>query len=85
MMVPIVHYNLLSNAVALVRKRDGVAVCSKPNCQYDELKFVPFEPKLELGSLLAWQGRQKFSKASAAFIAYLKQYNTPKEEMETME
>lgn len=75
MMIPIVHYNLLSNAVTLVRKKDGAAVCSRPNCQYDELRFVPFEPKLELGSLLAWQGHQKFSKASAAFLDYLKQYN----------
>lgn len=80
MMVPVVHYNLLSNAVALVRQKDGVAVCSKPTGQYEELTFVPFEPKLELGSLLAWQGRQKFSKASEAFLTFLKQDNILKEE-----
>lgn len=27
MMVPIVHYNLLSNAVSLVRQKEGVAIC----------------------------------------------------------
>lgn len=32
-MRPIVHYNLLSNAATLVARREGVAICPKPNCQ----------------------------------------------------
>lgn len=72
MMIPIVHYNLLSNAAPLVAKGEGAAVCSKPNCSFKDLKFIPFEPPLLLGSLLAWKSHQTFSKASAAFIEYLK-------------
>lgn len=74
-MLPIVHYNLLSNAAALVRKQEGVAVCSEPNCKYEDLRFIPFDPKLELGSLLVWKGNQRFSKASTAFIDYIDKYN----------
>lgn len=74
MMIPIVHYNLLSNAATMVRMQEGAAVCPKPGCYYDDLKFIPFEPKLELGSLLAWKDNQKFSKASVAFIEHIKKY-----------
>lgn len=79
MMVPIVHYNLLSNAATLVKSQKGAAVCAKPNCNYDELIFIPFEPELKLGSLIAWKGHQTFSKASTAFIEYMKQYNQSNE------
>lgn len=72
MMLPIVYYNLLSNVAPLVAKGEGVAVCSKPNCRFDDLKFVPFFPSLILGSLIAWKSHQTFSKASSAFIEYLK-------------
>ncbi|MGP0689617.1 LysR family transcriptional regulator [Priestia aryabhattai] len=73
-MEPIVHYNLLSNAATMVRRNAGVAVCSKPNCHYDDLSFVPFSPKLLLGSVLAWKEHQTVSKANNAFINFIKKY-----------
>lgn len=73
-MVPIVHYNLLSNAATMVRRNVGVAVCSKPNCRYDDLNFVPFSPKLEIGSVLAWKEHQTESKTNNAFIQFVKKY-----------
>ena len=72
-MIPIVHYNLLANAATLVRKQEGVAICSKPNCNYEDLKFIPFEPELKLGTLLAWKNNQTFSKAGTAFIRLIKE------------
>lgn len=52
---------------------------SEPNCTYKDLTFIPFEPKLVLGSLLAWQDQQKFSKASEAFLEYIRRYKRTKE------
>lgn len=71
-MTPLATYNLLYNAATLVRKNMGAAVCIRLNCQYDGLCFVPFEPKLELSSVLAWKDRQFFSATSSAFIQFLK-------------
>lgn len=75
MMIPIVHYNLFSNAASLVRRQEGVAICSKPQCEYPGLRFVAFEPTLELGAFLAWKAHQKYSKASTVFIEYLKEHS----------
>lgn len=71
-MIPIVHYNLLSNAAALIADDKSVAVCARPSCAFSGLTFRPFEPELKLGSLLAWKEQQVFSKATAAFIDFLK-------------
>lgn len=72
-MRPIVHYNLLSNAVTLVARKEGVAICPKPNCQYAKVTFIPFEPEFRLGAMLAWKNQQIFAKASEAFIQYLRE------------
>ncbi len=71
-MIPIVHYNLLSNAASLIADDQSVAVCARPSCEFSGLQFRPFEPTLELGSLLAWKEQQAFSKATAAFLDFLK-------------
>ncbi len=71
-MVPLMHYNLLSNAAAFLLEADCVAVCSKPFCKYSGLVFRQFDPPLYLGSLLAWKEQQTFSRATQAFINYLK-------------
>ena len=39
---------------------------------YDDMKFIPFEPKLELTSVLAWKDRQSYSKAINTFISFIK-------------
>ena len=74
MMVPMVHYNLLSNAAAMVRKDENAAVCAKPGYVYDELVFIPFEPRLELGAYIVWKDSQVFSKATTAFIRHVETY-----------
>lgn len=72
-MEPCVNYNLLYNAVIAARERKGAAICVKLDCHYDEMKFLPLEPKLELSSVLAWKDRQTYSKATTAFIRYVKE------------
>jgi DNA-binding transcriptional LysR family regulator len=76
MMMPIVHYNLLTNAIPLARIKAGVVICPRPVSTYEDLKFIPFEPALKLGARLAWVDNQVFSKASGTFIQYLKNYKT---------
>lgn len=73
-MVPVVHYNLLSSALVFVKHKVGVAVCLRMDFNHnDNLCFVPFEPKLELGSVLAWKGQQSYSKAANCFIQFVKE------------
>lgn len=67
-----VNYNLLYNAVIAARERKGAAICVKLDCHYDDMKFLPLEPKLELSSVLAWKDQQSYSKATTAFIKYVK-------------
>lgn len=71
-MTPVATYNLLYNATTLVKQNMGVAVCIRLNCEYDGLCFVPFEPNLELSSVLAWKERQTFSTTATALIQFLK-------------
>lgn len=71
-MVPVAHYNLLANAALLVQAKEGIAVCQRPACQYKNLYFIPFAPKLELGSVIVWKDNQKVSRAVAAFLDHIK-------------
>ena len=70
------NYNVLHNAVIVARERKGAVICLKLDSHYDDMKFLPLEPKLELGSVLAWKDRQTYSKTTKAFIQFLKQYQT---------
>ena len=72
--VSIVKYDFIRiyNAVIAARERKGAAICVKLDCHYDDMKFLPLEPKLELSSVLAWKDQQSYSKATTAFIKYVK-------------
>lgn len=72
-MVPVMHYNLLSNAASLIADAVSVAVCARPSCEFRGLTFRPFDPALMLGSLLAWKEQQGFSRATTAFLTFLKE------------
>ncbi|MDE7311952.1 MAG: substrate-binding domain-containing protein [Eubacterium sp.] len=37
----------LNSVHSLVKAKEGIAVCQRPGCYFDNLRFVPFEPKLE--------------------------------------
>lgn len=66
--------NLLYNMAALARCRLGNAITIELNCSYDGLRFIPFQPALETGTVLVWKKAQVFSPAGNAFINYARHY-----------
>lgn len=71
-MYPIAHYNLITNAAALVRNTENVAVCAKPACKYEGVKFIPFNPTLKLGTFVAWKIASLQSKLQVAFVEFIR-------------
>lgn len=67
-------YNLLNNAAALVEKGIGTALCFQVGNYYDNLCFIPLEPKLETGLVLVWQKNRVLSRAAQMFIDDVKEY-----------
>ena len=65
-------YNLILNASNMVRNGVGAALCFRLDNQYDGLRFVPLEPELETGAVLAWKKNQTFSETSSRFIDFIK-------------
>lgn len=65
-------YNLILNAANMVKNKVGVALCFDLENVYDDLCFIPFSPRLETGSVLAWKKNQVFSPAAAQFIQELR-------------
>ena len=66
--------NLLYNQAALARCHMGCIITLELNCTYDDLRFVPFSPKLESGTVLVWKKTQFFSPAATAFIQFSRNY-----------
>ena len=65
------NYNVLHNAVIVARERKGAVICLELDCHYDDMKFLPLEPNLSAGSILAWKEGQTISKATKAFLKFL--------------
>lgn len=68
-----VNYNVLSNGVVAAEVRQGVVICLKPLAQYEHMHYVPFQPRLQFGSLLAWRSEETQSRALKKFIAFLRE------------
>lgn len=65
------NYNVLHNAVIVARERKGAVICLEQDCHYDEMKFLPFDPPLSVGSILAWKEGQTVSRATKAFLQFI--------------
>lgn len=65
-------YNLILNATFMVKNNVGVALGFHFEHIGDELCFVPLEPELETGAVLAWKKHQAVSFATAQFIQHIK-------------
>ena len=61
-------YNLILNAANMVEKGVGVALCFDLGMFFDQLRFIPLEPRLETGSVLVWKKNQTLSTAQSRFI-----------------
>ena len=67
------NYNVLHNAVIVARERKGAVICLEQDCHYDDMKFLPLEPELSVGSALAWKEGRIVSRAAKAFLQFLQQ------------
>lgn len=66
-------YNLVVNAVAMVKSGVGVALCFDLGANlYEDVCFVPLRPTLETGSVLVWKKNQALGAATAQFIRFLR-------------
>lgn len=70
-----VTYNLLYNVALMVEQGIGAAICLGLNAKYENLKFIPLEPKLTHNTVLAWKKNQILSPTVSTFIKFLKEYN----------
>ncbi len=66
-------YNLLYNAAITCKNIGLPVVCARLDYEYAGLKFIPFEPKLEISTQLKWKEHKIASRVLAAFVAYLKE------------
>lgn len=65
-------YNLLNNAAVMTESIRGAALCMEYDNTYENLVFIPLEPKLETGSVLVWKRSQFVSTLMKRFIEYLR-------------
>ena len=64
-------YNLLYNALIMVREGMGYALCLDKlidNMHNENICFIPLKPKLESGLNIVWKKNQEFSRASKIFL-----------------
>lgn len=66
--------NLPYNEAVLAKENIGVMLSIKLNCTYENLRFIPLQPVLELSTVLGWKKEQVFSAATSAFIDFAVQY-----------
>ena len=65
--------NLLYNEAMLVESGMGAVLCIELNCTYENLRFVPLYPAIELRTALVWKKDAIFSSATTAFIDFASQ------------
>ncbi|UEB80544.1 LysR family transcriptional regulator substrate-binding protein [Clostridium sp. M62/1] len=66
--------NLPYNEAVLVKENIGVMLSINLNCTYENLRFIPLRPALEVSTALAWKKEQIFSSTTSAFIDFASQY-----------
>lgn len=66
--------NLPYNEAVLAKENIGVMLSLNLNCFYENLRFIPLFPTLEVSTALAWKKEQIFSSATSTFIDFADQY-----------
>ncbi len=66
--------NLPYNEAVLAKENIGVMLSINLNCAYENLRFIPINPVLEVSTALAWKKEQIFSATTSAFIEFAEQY-----------
>lgn len=65
-------FNLVINAATMVKYHTGAALCFDLGLSYEGVRFIPFSPALETGSVLVWKKNQALSPATSLFIQQIK-------------
>ncbi|SCI31412.1 Uncharacterised protein [uncultured Roseburia sp.] len=66
--------NLPYNEAVLAKENIGVMLSINLNCIYENLRFIPLQPLLEVSTVLGWKKEQIFSATTSAFIDFSMQY-----------
>lgn len=66
--------NLPYNLAMLAQQGAGAFVNLELPCRYDGLRFLPLSPSLEARTVLAWKKAQPYSRATEAFLEFVKKY-----------
>ena len=66
--------NLPYNEAVLAKENIGVMLSINLNCTYENLRFIPLRPVLEISTVLGWKKEQIFPAATSAFIDFADQY-----------
>ena len=66
------YHDLLYNAAMIAKSKMGVVLTISLESKFDDLKFIPFEPKIELGTFLIWKKNQVQSAITEAFTEFAK-------------
>ena len=66
--------NLPYNEAVLAKENIGVMLSINLNCIYENLRFIPLQPLLEVSTVLGWKKEQIFSATTSAFIDFSIQY-----------
>lgn len=66
--------NLPYNEAVLAKENIGVMLSINLNCTYENLKFIPLRPVLEISTVLGWKKEQIFSATTSIFIDFAVQY-----------
>lgn len=62
--------NLPYNNAILAKENVGIMLGINLNCSYENLKFIPLLPALEVSTALAWKKNQIFSNLTSEFIDF---------------
>ncbi len=66
--------NLPYNEAVLAKENIGVMLSINLNCTYENLRFIPLQPVLEISTALGWKKEQIFSATTSVFIEFAAQY-----------
>lgn len=66
--------NLPYNEAVLAKENIGVMLSINLNCTYENLRFIPLQPVLEISTVLGWKKEQIFSATTSTFIDFATQY-----------
>ena len=66
--------NLPYNEAVLAKENIGVMLSISLNCTYENLRFIPLQPVLEISTVLGWKKDQIFSATVSAFMDFAAKY-----------